>query len=219
MDPISTSTGELSIDDVSLLTIDRSTLRRRIIAVPQDPTFFPDGTTFRKSLDPFNETNAEECQSVLKLTGLWSLVSERGGLSAGLIADTLSHGQKQLFNLARAVLRRRVRTHQLENEVGEDYMKSSDTQHYTRSGGVLILDEINSSVDIETQNTMRNILWREFEAYTIIMVSHRLEMVMEFDRVLVMDEGRLVEDGSPAELINKESGRFKDLWMTGRDGA
>ncbi|KAJ5096778.1 hypothetical protein N7456_007499, partial [Penicillium angulare] len=219
LDPLFTCTGELDIDDVSLLTIDRSTLRRGIIAVPQDPTFFPDGTSFKISLDPFNESTDEECQSVLELTDLWSLVYERGGLSAGLIGDTLSHGQKQLFNLARAVLRRRIRAQRLITDIGETYIKSFDSRAQTRDGGVLILDEINSSVDGETQNTMRDVLWREFEGYTIIMVSHRLEMVMEFDRVFVMDKGQLVEDGAPVQLINKESGFFKDLWLAGKDKA
>ncbi|KAJ5903786.1 hypothetical protein N7504_006169, partial [Penicillium tannophilum] len=217
LDPLPSCTGELSIDGISLLKIDRSTLRQCIIAVPQDPTFFPDRTTFRKNLDPFDAATHDECHSVLKTVGLWPLVTDRGGLEAGLTADMLSHGQKQLFNLARAVLRRRVRTRQIDAEVGDAYMDASTSALPALGGGVLILDEVNSSVDAETQKTMRDIIWSEFEGYTVIMVSHRLEIVMEFDKVLVMDGGRLVEEGSPVELIKEEQGWFKDLWMAGKE--
>ncbi|KAJ5663804.1 hypothetical protein N7507_004535 [Penicillium longicatenatum] len=218
LDPLSSCTGELSIDNISLLKIDRSTLRQCIIAVPQDPTFFPDRTTFRKNLDPFDAATHDECHSVLKTVGLWPLVSDRGGLEVGLSADMLSHGQKQLFNLARAVLRRRVRARQINAEVGDVYMSTS-TSELPAAGdsGVLILDEVNSSVDAETQKTMRDIIWSEFERYTVIMVSHRLDIVMEFDKVLVMDGGRLVEEGSPMQLIKEENGWFKDLWMAGNE--
>lgn len=154
---------------------------------------------------------------MLKTVGLWPLVTDRGGLEAGLTADMLSHGQKQLFNLARAVLRRRVRTRQIDAEVGDAYMDASTSALPALGGGVLILDEVNSSVDAETQKTMRDIIWSEFEGYTVIMVSHRLEIVMEFDKVLVMDGGRLVEEGSPVELIKEEQGWFKDLWMAGKE--
>ncbi|KAJ5554453.1 hypothetical protein N7513_004412 [Penicillium frequentans] len=217
LDPLSSCTGELSIDGISLMKIDRSTLRQCIIAVPQDPTFFPDRTTFRKNLDPFDTATHDECHSVLKTVGLWHLVSDRGGLEAGLTADMLSHGQKQLFNLARAVLRRRVRARQVDAEVGNAYMDASTSAVPALGGGVLILDEVNSSVDAETQKTMRHIIWSEFEGYTVIMVSHRLDIVMEFDKVLVMDRGRLVEEGSPMELIKEERSWFKDLWMAGKE--
>ncbi|KAJ5936393.1 hypothetical protein N7454_005028 [Penicillium verhagenii] len=216
LDPLSSCTGELNIDDTSLLTIDRSTLRRCIIAVPQDPTFFPDGTTFRMNLDPFEAATHEECSAALQRVGLWVLVSDHGGLEAGLSADALSHGQKQLFNLARAVLRQKVRARQLGAEIGDAYMGSNGSAPQARSNwGVLILDEINSSVDAETQKMIRDIIWNEFDGYTVVMVSHRLDVVMEFDKVLVMNGGRLVEEGVPALLIKEESGWFKDLWMAG----
>ena len=187
--------------------------------MPQDATFFPDGTTFKKNLDPFHAAKDEECQAVLETVGLWPLVSDRGGLEAGLTADALSGGQKQLFSLARAVLRRRLRAGQIDSNVGDAYMSSlSSVPRAHGAGGVLILDEINSSVDRETEKTMQEIIWREFEGYTMIMISHQLDIVMECDKVLVMDKGQLVEEGSPRQLIKEESGRFKDLWAAGHRG-
>ncbi|KAF7524216.1 hypothetical protein PCG10_005908 [Penicillium crustosum] len=217
LEPLLPCTGELTIDDVSLLTIDRSTLRLRIIAVPQDSTFFPDGTPFLKNLDPFNVANEEECQAVLEMTGLWALVSERGGLTAGLSADGLSHGQKQLFNLARAVLRRRVHARHLNTEIGDAYIKSrTSATEAPGDTGVLILDEVNRGVDMATQKTMQDIIQREFAGYTVVMVSHGLDMVMDFDKVFVMDEGRLVEEGKPIQLVDEVDSRFRELWMVGK---
>ncbi|KAJ5893247.1 hypothetical protein N7495_004938 [Penicillium taxi] len=213
LDPLSICEGDLIIDEVSLLRMDRSTLRERIIAVPQDPTFFPDGTSFKKNLDPFNEIGEDECQQVLEMTEIWASVSIHGGINAGLTADALSQGQKQLFSLARAVLRRRVRSHLLIAEAGENYLElKSSLRQPQRGGGVLILDEVSSSTDRETQKTIQKIISQEFEGYTVIMVSHLLDVIKDFDQVMVMEEGVLVEKGSPLELINHVGSRFKGLW-------
>ena len=73
-------------------------------------------------------------------------------------------------------------------------------------------------VDKETDKTMQAIIQREFAGYTIVMISHRLEMVMGFDRVFVMDKGRVVETGKPAELVQAEGSRFRELWIVGNRG-
>lgn len=202
LDPISSPASTIEIDSLPLTKIHRSTLRQRIIAVPQDPVFLPDGTSFQANLDPFGLASEEECRSVLGIVSLWqSFVSERGGLQAPMSSDTLSQGQKQLFSLARAILRGRIRA--------RDKGKQNE-------GGVLLLDEVSSSVDKDTDEAMQRMILDEFAGYTIVMVSHRLGMVMNFDRVVVMDEGRIVEDGKPRELVDQEGSRFRDLWMVGR---
>ncbi|KAL7624529.1 hypothetical protein AAE478_006094 [Parahypoxylon ruwenzoriense] len=85
-------------------------------------------------------------------------------------ADTLSHGQRQLFNLARAILRRRARQ-------------------------------------------MQRIIREEFDGYTVVMVSHRLDAVLEFDTVVVMDKGRVAETGRLRVLVNTNGSRFRELWV------
>ena len=82
-------------------------------------------------------------------------------------------------------------------------------------GGVLLLDEVSSSVDRETDEAMQRVVREEFVGYTVVMVSHRLGVVMGFDRVVVMEKGRVVEEGRPAELVEVEGGRFRELWMAG----
>ncbi|KAF4635233.1 hypothetical protein G7Y89_g2874 [Cudoniella acicularis] len=201
LDPLVSCSANITIDDTLLRRIDRSILRQRIIAVPQDPVFLPDGTSFRSNLDAFAMSTEVECRSVLETVGLWKFVDCQGGLMAGMFADTLSQGQKQLFSLARAVLRRRVRS-----QMGS-------------GGGILLLDEVSSSVDRDTDTAMHNIIRVEFKEYTIVMISHRLDIVMDFDTVVVMDEGRVVEKGQPRALVSKEESRFGELWRLGNKGS
>ncbi|KAM7216440.1 canalicular multispecific organic anion transporter 1 [Rhypophila decipiens] len=196
----------ITIDDIPLSKIDRSTLRQRIIAVPQDPVFLPDGTSFQTNLDPFDASDSATCQFVLETVNLWAFIQERGGLDAGLASDTLSQGQKQLFSLARAILRKRIRVAEQEAELGDGAV--------AKSGGILLLDEVSSSVDVDTDKLMHEIIRREFEGYTIVMVSHRLDVVVGyFDRVVVMDQGEIVEIGEPKTLVETEGSRFRGLWM------
>ncbi|KAK3374230.1 P-loop containing nucleoside triphosphate hydrolase protein [Lasiosphaeria ovina] len=214
LDPLPSCNENITIDGTPLHKIDRSTLRQRIIAVPQDPVFLPDGTSFQANLDPLGLSTAAECRAVLEAVDLWaSLVDPpaRGGgpgLAGPLAADALSQGQKQLFSLARAILRRRIRAR-------------TRTRTRTRAGsddsGILLLDEVSSSVDRDTDRAMQQIIKDEFAGYTIVMVSHRLDVVMDFDRVVVMDSGRIVETGPPRDLVELESSRFGELWMIGNE--
>jgi ABC-type multidrug transport system fused ATPase/permease subunit len=173
-------------------------LRQRIIAVPQEAVFLPEGSSFQANLDPTNLSTPEECPSVLKAVGMWQFVQERGGLDAGMSAGTLSAGQRQLMSLGRALLRRRIR----------------ERAHGMKSG-ILLLDEVSSSVDQETERTMQEIIKAEFRNYTVVAVSHRLEMIMDFDRVVVMDTGEIVEIGNPQILAKQEGTRFGDLVRAG----
>ncbi|KAH9885049.1 ABC multidrug transporter [Xylariomycetidae sp. FL2044] len=205
LDPLAADNDAVLIDNTPLQRIDRATLRRRIIAVPQDTVFLPNGSTYQANLDPFGVATEADAQSVLKAVDLWVLVLERGGLQAGMVASTLSQGQRQLFSLARAVLRRRVRG------------KSLGLGGGGTEGGVLLLDEVSSSVDQETEKLMQEIIRQEFKSYTVIAVSHRLDMIMDFDRVVVLDKGAIVEVGNPRRLVAEPGTRFGELWnLAGR---
>lgn len=208
LDPLPSSADSISIDDTPLSLVDRTTLRERILTIPQEVVFLPDGTSFQMNLDPFGLSTEEDCWDVLDSVGLRNLVEEHGALAAGMTVDVLSQGQKQLFSLARAILRHKVRRRHLENDYGE----AGAGQR-----GILLLDEFSSGVDYDTDRAMQKIIREEFEAYTVIMVSHRLEMVMSFDTVVMMDAGRIMEEGQPSTLIEKEGSRFRELWMVGRE--
>lgn len=197
LNPTPDTAGNVIIDNTPLHRINRAALREQIIAVPQEAVFLPDGSTFRANLDPSNVSNLEECQVVLVAVELWKFVQERGGLDAGMSAGTLSAGQRQLMSLGRALLRRFIRAR-----------NGSDC-------GILLLDEVSSSVDHETERVMQEIIRVEFKDYTIIAVSHRLDMIMDFDRVVVMDKGEIVEVGNPVVLAGQAETRFGDLVRAG----
>lgn len=199
-------TAYISIDDTPLTLVDRTTLRERILNIPQEVVFFPDGISFHMNLDPFVASSEEDCWSVLDSVRLRNLVEEHGGLAAVMAVDMLSQGQKQLFSLARALLRLRVRRRHLENSYGE---AGAGQQ------AILLLDEFSSGVDHD--RAMQNIIREDFKAYTVVMVSHRLEMVMDFDTVVMMDTGNAVETGRPSTMIENEGSRFREPWLVGRE--
>lgn len=201
LDPLS---GIISIDGLSLHHIDRSVLRQSIFAMPQEAVFLPDGTTFHLNLDPTGVSTLEECEAVLALVGLLPFVQERGGLTAEMEAGTLSAGQRQLMSLCRVLLRRRIRA------------ASIGASSYDGEGGVLILDEVSSNVDQDTERAMQDIIRTEFKRFTILAVSHRLNMVMDFDRVIVLDDSRVVEIGNPAILAAQEDSAFGKLVKSSR---
>ncbi|CAI6338803.1 unnamed protein product [Periconia digitata] len=190
LEPTNESAGEIMIDGIPLSHIDRSAIRQRIIAVPQEAVFLPDGTTFQTNLDPTESASIEQCIQVLKDVGLWEFIEQRGGVQGNMYASALSGGQRQLISIGRALLRARLRE-----------------SNY----GILLLDEVSSSVDRDTERLIQGIIRTEFDNYTVIAISHRLDMIMDFDRVVVMESGRVVEVGKPVILATEQESRFGEL--------
>ncbi len=98
------TSGTIFIDDLDTASVDLNTLRSSIVTLPQDPVFL--SGTVKKNLDPFGGTSDEDIWNVLEKTGTRALVEEKGGIHADLNVDWLSAGQKQLFCLARVMLRK-----------------------------------------------------------------------------------------------------------------
>jgi ABC-type multidrug transport system fused ATPase/permease subunit len=201
LDPTSATANKAVIDNTLLCRINRLALRQRIIAVPQEAVFLPDGSTYMINLDPSNASTVAECEEVLRAVGLWSFVEERGGLHAGMDASTLSAGQRQLMSLGRALIVRRIRARNL----------GAAASPGTPDRGILLLDEVSSSVDYATERVMEEIIRTEFKDYTVISVTHRLDMVMDFDRVVVMDTGEVAEVGNPRVLASQGGTKFGGL--------
>ena len=197
--------GDLIIDGVPVKNIRASVLRSRIIALPQTPFLLPEGSTVRSNL-VINDRNREfphdtsvvdeECEYSLSSVGLWPLVEEKGGLDSELSQEALSKGQKQLFCLARAILRARLRRREYDTLAEQNQEQST-----LPLGGVLLLDEFTASVDLDTDKIMQTIIRREFENYTVICVTHRLQTIMDYDTVVVMDSGRIVKVGHPSDVV------------------
>ena len=163
-----------------------------VITLPQAP-FFAEVATARDILSPSSLPATDDlCQSALEAVGLWNLVVSRGGLDTEFNSSSLSHGQRQLLSLARAVTRVKSR--------------------HQGSGGLLLLDEFNSSVDAGTDQMMQDVVMKEFASYTVVCVAHQLVGLMEYDRVVVMDRGRVAEVGTPQGLLKQPSGKFRELF-------
>ncbi|CAI6089328.1 unnamed protein product [Clonostachys chloroleuca] len=186
LDPLPSDNQTITIDGVPLSKVDRDTVRSRIIAIPQDTFSLPEGTSWHANLDPYAVASLDECESALKQVGLWTLILQHGGLEELMKADFLSQGQKQLFGIARAVLRARVRARLLSTQDVHD-------AGATRLGGVVLLDEVTASVDSASDSLIREIIHREFEAYTVLAVTHKEHALHDFDRVMVLENGAIKE--------------------------
>lgn len=199
LDPLSTCSDRITIDNIPLHLIDRSILRSRLISIPQDTFFFPDGSSFKLNLDPDDTASHAESQAVLEEVGLWNLINDRGGLDKPMKSEMLSQGQKQLFSLARAVLRVQART-----RIASAETQTSDKGEKRKCGGILLLDEISSSVDGPTDVLMQAIIRREFAGYTILAIAHRLNTVLDFDRAIILEKGAIIACGPPRSLLGKD---------------
>lgn len=124
--------------------------------------------------------------TALRKVNLWPLISSRGGLDADISSIALSHGQQQLFSLAVAIIKK-------------------------STAKIVVIDESTSGVDEETEKMMNQLIKDEFRDCTVIYIAHRLEMAREFDAIIVLGGGEVVEMGTPGELIASR-GAFWELF-------
>ncbi|CAH1406919.1 unnamed protein product [Nezara viridula] len=177
--------GKILIDGVDISTLGLHALRAHLTIIPQDPVLF--SGTLRMNLDPFGNYNDEQVWRALELSHLKAFVKE---LPAGLQhevsegGENLSVGQRQLICLARALLRKTK---------------------------ILILDEATAAVDLETDDFIQRTIRSEFADCTVLTIAHRLNTIMDSDRVLVLDQGNVLEFDSPKVLLKNKSSIFYSL--------
>ena len=202
--------GSILIDGINVADIPLHALRSRLAIIPQDPVLF--SGTVRSNLDPFNEHTDPELQDALQRVHLSRTPSGPSRdettepdtpvpVPNGTTTNTnnpsitlhtpisesglnLSQGQRQLLCLARAIVSRPK---------------------------LLVLDEATSAVDMSTDLLIQRSIREEFSDSTLLVIAHRLSTIADFDRILVMDEGRGVEFGTPGELVGREGGVFCGL--------
>eukprot|EP00667_Euglena_gracilis_P000260 EG_transcript_260 len=167
--------GSISIDGVDALRVPLQTLRRRMAIIPQDAVLF--AGTVRYNLDPGDEYDDSKLWEALEVAQLKAVVSS---LDQEVVenGENFSMGQRQLFCLARAFLKR---------------------------SRVLCLDEATASVDYETDKVIQGLLRTAFGNCTIITIAHRLTTILDYDKVLVLGEGKVLEYDSPAVLLQRDS--------------
>ncbi|TCD64624.1 hypothetical protein EIP91_003858 [Steccherinum ochraceum] len=181
--------GKVFLDDLPTNSINLDSLRSSITIIPQVPELL--SGTIRQNLDPFEEHDDAVLNDALRASGLFSLQRDDDAVKLTLdsaIASgggNLSVGQRQILALARAMVRR---------------------------SKLLILDEATSAIDNETDNAIQESLRTGLDKdVTLLTIAHRLQTVMDADKIMVLDAGRLVEFGSPRELLKNKDGVLRAL--------
>ena len=179
------ATGKILIDDVDISQIGLELLRNSIAFIPQDPKLI-DGS-LRENIDPLGQYSDDEIIFYLNLVGLAYLLDDEIGLEGEIEADgtNFSVGEKQLICITRAMLKK---------------------------SKIVIMDEANSSFDYKTDLLIQKCLMRSFQGCTLITIAHKIKTILGYDRICVLNDGKLVEMGTPNELI-KRGGLFYDLYI------
>ncbi|KAJ1525502.1 hypothetical protein ONE63_010311 [Megalurothrips usitatus] len=184
--------GVVELDGVDTASMQLELLRSRISIIPQDPVLF--SGTLRRNLDPFEEYRDDQLWAVLEDVELRDVAAGAEGLQMR-VADAGSNysvGQRQLICLARAIL---------------------------RGNKLLMLDEATANVDPQTDALIQKTIRSKFAHCTVLTVAHRLNTIMDSDRVLVMDDGRAAEFDHPHLLIQKRGIFYSLVQQTGQQMA
>ncbi|XP_067139263.1 multidrug resistance-associated protein 1-like [Centruroides vittatus] len=182
---IEASGGAIVIDGIDISGIGLHDLRSKLTIIPQDPVLYTG--SLRMNLDPLQEFTDDDIWTALEHAHLKSYVVT---LSEGLDhtvsegGENLSVGQRQLACLARALLRKT---------------------------NILVLDEATAAIDLETDKLIQNTIRKEFSHCTVITIAHRLHTIMDSDRVIVLENGRIVENGNPDVLLQNSQTMFHSM--------
>jgi len=182
---IESALGRIYIDGRDIGMMGLHDLRSRLAIIPQDPVIF--SGTLRRNLDPFDQYREEQLWDALTHAHLKDFVKATpAGLQheCGEGGESLSVGQRQLVCLARALL---------------------------RSSKILILDEATAAVDLETDALIQTTIRTQFKESTILTVAHRLSTVLDYDRIMVLDKGEIIEFDSPRDLMQNTTSVFYSM--------
>ncbi|XP_068575379.1 ATP-binding cassette sub-family C member 4 [Cebidichthys violaceus] len=186
--------GKIYIDGVLTSEIGLHDLRQKMSIIPQDPVLFTG--SMRKNLDPFNQHSDEDLWKALEEVQLKSVVEELPGKLETVLAESGSNfsvGQRQLVCLARAVLRK---------------------------NRILVIDEATANVDPRTDELIQKTIRDKFSECTVLTIAHRLNTIVDSDRILVLDAGRIHAYDEPYTLLQDPDGIFyKMVQQTGKQEA
>ncbi|XP_065919844.1 ATP-binding cassette sub-family C member 4-like isoform X2 [Dysidea avara] len=177
--------GVFEIDGIQITDIGLHDLRKKMSIIPQDPVLF--SGTVRYNLDPFNELEDHQLWDALEEVHLKQVIAKfKNGLQAEVSegGSNFSVGQRQLMCLARALLRRNK---------------------------ILVIDEATANVDLITDGIIQEMIRKKFNHCTILTIAHRLETIMDSDRVLVLSSGKVIEFDTPFNLLQKQQSVFHSM--------
>ncbi|XP_038157102.1 multidrug resistance-associated protein 4-like isoform X2 [Cyprinodon tularosa] len=183
--------GRITIDGILTSEIGLHTLRQKMSIIPQDPVLFTG--TMRKNLDPFKQHTDEDLWNALQEVQMKAVVEELPNKLETVLTESgsnFSMGQRQLVCLARALLR--------ENRI-------------------LVIDEATANVDPRTDSLIQRTIRNKFQECTVLTIAHRLNTIIDCDRILVLDAGRIQDYDEPYILLQNQDGLFYQmLQQTGK---
>ncbi|CAG8886463.1 unnamed protein product [Penicillium nalgiovense] len=215
--------GQIIIDGVNIGSIGLRDLREAITIVPQDPTLFTG--TLRSNLDPFGLFSDEQIFTALRRVHL--IGSSTSGTATPTTSSTVTATESNanvngnangVSSSAVTVVDNKNVFHNLDSQVSESGSNLSQGQRQLlclarallKNPRVLMMDEATASIDYATDAKIQETL-RELSSSTIITIAHRLQTIIDYDKVLVLDHGRVIEYDHPWSLINKEDGLFRSM--------
>ncbi|KAK2767541.1 hypothetical protein FQN54_003698 [Arachnomyces sp. PD_36] len=213
------SGGSIKIDDVNIATIGLHDLRSRLAIIPQDPALFRG--TVRSNLDPFNEHTDLELWSALRKADLVDEEEESPPANGTNEADD----EKPAPSPTQPTHHRHQRIH-LDMTVDEEGLNFSLGQRQlmalaralVRDSRIIVCDEATSSVDFETDQKIQQTMATVFKGKTLLCIAHRLRTIIHYDRICVMDQGRIAELDTPIRLWEGSAGEGVFRGMCDRSG-
>ncbi|KAH9747881.1 ABC transporter C family member 2 [Citrus sinensis] len=177
--------GRILIDGFDIAKFGLMDLRKILGIIPQSPVLF--SGTVRFNLDPFSEHSDADLWEALERAHLKDAIRRNSlGLDAQVseAGENFSVGQRQLLSLSRALLRR---------------------------SKILVLDEATAAVDVRTDALIQKTIREEFKSCTMLIIAHRLNTIIDCDRILLLDSGRVLEYDTPEELLSNEGSSFSKM--------
>ncbi|KAJ7891133.1 ABC protein [Mycena leptocephala] len=190
--------GEIIVDGVNIGEIGLTDLRSNIAIIPQEPILF--SGTVRTALDPFSKYDDARLWDALRRS---YLVETRPSTPTD---DAEPSGE----NRHRLTLDSTIETDGQNLSVGERSLLSL-ARALVKDSRVVILDEATASVDLETDNKIQRTIQTQFKDRTLICIAHRLRTIISYDRILVLDAGKIAEFDTPLNLFNRNESLFRSL--------
>eukprot|EP01083_Nonionella_stella_P072306 194855_1 len=183
--------SSILIDNVDCLKLGLKDLRSNLAIIPQDPVLL--SGTLKFNLDPFDEYTDDEIWDVLKKIKLYNFINEKSDKLQFIVTENgnnFSCGQKQLICIGRALLKKTK---------------------------ILLLDEATSSIDKHTDQLIQNLIRKEFTDRTVLCIAHRLQTIIDYDKILVLANGSIIQFDAPKQLLKDKNGAFAKMVLDKMD--
>ena len=175
--------GKICIDDIDISEIGLEMLRKNLTIIPQEPTIIEG--TLRENVDPSNNYSDEEIRSILYDVGLDDFLEEKNlDYQIENNGNNISIGEKQLICIARALIKK---------------------------SKIILMDEATANIDYKTETFLQNSINQQLKDCTVITIAHRIKTIINYDKILVLSNGEIVEYDTPQNLLDKK-GLFYQLY-------